>query len=520
LLKLENGNKIEGVPLKKQQLVQNRVEKNSAKIFMKQEIIDKLPPDAKKQFLKYAIKLSEKKKQGQVNDDFLSFVKHVWPQFIEGKHHKKIADKFNKLAKGEIKRLIINMPPRHTKSEFASYLLPSWMVGRRPDLKIIQTTHTTELAIRFGRKAKTLIDSQEYQQIFKTRLREDSQAAGKWETEQGGEYYAAGVGSAITGRGADLLIIDDPHSEQDALNVQALERAYEWYTSGPRQRLQPGGSIVVVMTRWNMKDLTGMLLKSQKELKSDQWEIIEFPAIMPSGKPVWPQYWKLDELESVKASLSVGKWNAQWMQNPTAEEGSLIKREWWKTWEKDFIPPLEHVIQSYDTAFLKKETADYSAITTWGVFYPNEDSPANLILLDAFKERLEFPELKKEAYEQYKYWNPETVIIEGKASGLPLTYELRKMGIPVINYTPSKGNDKHARVNAVAPLFESGQIWAPDEKFAEEVIEECASFPYGDNDDLVDSTTQAVMRFRQGGFVAHPEDLKEDSLPRVERTYY
>ena len=520
LQELENGNMIEGVPLKKQKLVQNRVEKNSAKIFMKQEIIDKLPPDAKKEFLKYAIKLSEKKKQGQVNNDFLSFVKHVWPEFIEGKHHKEIADKFNKLASGEIKRLIINMPPRHTKSEFASYLLPSWMVGRKPDLKIIQTTHTTELAIRFGRKAKTLIDSPEYQQIFKTRLREDSQAAGKWETEQGGEYYAAGVGSAITGRGADLLIIDDPHSEQDALNIQALERAYEWYTSGPRQRLQPGGSIVVVMTRWNMKDLTGMLLKSQKELKSDKWEIIEFPAIMPSNKPVWPEYWKLDELEGVKASLSVGKWNAQWMQNPTAEEGSLIKREWWRVWDKGYIPPLQHVIQSYDTAFLKKESADYSAITTWGVFYPDDDSPANLILLDAFKDRLEFPELRKEALEQYRYWNPETVIVEAKASGMPLTYELRKMGIPVINYTPSKGQDKHARVNAVAPLFESGVIWAPDEKFAEEVIEECASFPYGDNDDLVDSTTQAVMRFRQGGFVSHPEDYKDDALPRTERTYY
>ena len=487
---------------------------------MKQDFIEKLPPDAQKEFLKLAMKLNEKTKQSKVHDSFLDFVKHVWPEFIEGKHHKKIADKFNKLAQGKIKRLIINMPPRHTKSEFASFLLPSWMVGRKPDLKIIQTTHTTELAIRFGRKAKTLIDSPEYQEVFKTRLREDSQAAGKWETEQGGEYYAAGVGSAITGRGADLLIIDDPHSEQDALNVTALERAYEWYTSGPRQRLQPGGAIVVVMTRWNMKDLTGMLLKSQKELKSDKWEIIEFPAILPSGKPVWPEYWEKKELEGVKASLSIGKWNAQWMQNPTAEEGSIIKRDWWQVWEKDYIPPLQHIIQSYDTAFLKKETADYSAITTWGVFYPDQDSPANLILLDAFKERLEFPELKRVAMDQYRYWNPETVIIESKASGLPLTYELRKMGIPVINYTPSKGNDKHARINAVAPLFESGQIWAPDHKFAEEVIEECASFPYGDHDDLVDSMTQAVMRFRQGGFVIHPEDEKEDKLPRIERTYY
>ena len=487
---------------------------------MDQDKLNRLPPDVKKQFVKLALKLSEKKKKSQVHDDFLSFVKHVWPEFIEGSHHKKIAEKFNQIAKGEIKRLIINMPPRHTKSEFASFLLPSWMVGRKPDLKIIQTTHTTELAIRFGRKAKTLMDSPEYKQVFDTRLREDSQAAGKWETEQGGEYYAAGVGSAITGRGADLLIIDDPHSEQDALNMTAMERAYEWYTSGPRQRLQPGGAIVVVMTRWNMKDLTGALLKSQKELKSDQWHVIEFPAIMPSGNPVWPEYWKKEELEGVKASLSIGKWNAQWMQNPTAEEGSLIKREWWRKWDRDYIPALKHVIQSYDTAFLKKETADYSAITTWGVFHEAEDTAPNLILLDALKERLEFPELRKKALEQYNYWKPESVIIESKASGLPLTYELRKMGIPVINYTPSKGNDKHARVNAVSPLFESGQIWAPDEKFAEEVIEECASFPYGDHDDLVDSMTQAVMRFRQGGFVSHPEDEKDEvSIPH-NRTYY
>ena len=482
--------------------------------------IKKLPPDAKRQFVKYAQKLAEKKKGSHVYSNFLNFVKHVWPQFIEGSHHKIIAEKFNDIANGKIKRLIINMPPRHTKSEFASNLLPAWMVGRKPDLKIIQTTHTTELAIRFGRKAKTLIDSPEYQQIFKTRLREDSQAAGKWETEQGGEYYAAGVGSAITGRGADLLIIDDPHSEQDALNAAALEKAYEWYTSGPRQRLQPGGAIVVVMTRWSTKDLTGALMKSQKEIKSDKWEVVEFPAIMPSGEPVWPEFWKLEELEGVKASLSVPKWNAQWMQDPTSEEGSIIKRDWWKVWEKDDIPPLKHVIQSYDTAFLKKETADYSAITTWGVFYPNDDSGPNLILLDALKDRYEFPELRRVALEQYQYWKPETVVIESKASGLPLTYELRKMGIPVVNFSPSKGQDKHARVNAVAPLFESGVIWAPEEKYAEEVIEECAAFPYGDHDDLVDSTTQAVMRFRQGGFVQHPEDYKEENLPHKEYKYY
>jgi predicted phage terminase large subunit-like protein len=480
--------------------------------------IRKLPSDVRKKFLQLQVMHAEKKIQNKAKDDFLSFVKCVWPEFIEGAHHRHIAKKFNDLATGKINRLIVNMPPRHTKSEFASYLLPAWMVGRQPKLKIIQATHTGELAIRFGRKAKNLIDSEEYAKIFKTRLQEDSQAAGRWETAQGGEYFAAGVGGAITGRGADLLIIDDPHSEQDAMSPTAMESAYEWYTSGPRQRLQPGGKIILVMTRWSKKDLTGILLKNQTEVKADQWEVVEFPAILDHGtKPeaVWPEYWKLDELEKVKATLPVGKWNAQWMQRPTSEEGALIKREWWRKWDHDEPPNLHYVIQSYDTAYLKKETADFSAITTWGVFYPNEDSPANLILVDAIKGRYEFPELRRIALDQYKYWNPESVIIEAKAAGLPLTYELRQMDIPVQNFTPSKGNDKHVRVNTCAPLFESGMIWAPDQKFAEEVIEECAAFPHGDHDDLVDSTTQAVMRFRQGGFVQHPEDyVMEKRAPR------
>ena len=485
--------------------------------------ISKLPADVRRTFKQLQVLHAEKKIQNKAKTDFLSFVKCVWPEFIEGSHHRHIAEKFNKLATGEINRLIVNMPPRHTKSEFASYLLPAWMVGRNPKLKIIQATHTGELAIRFGRKAKNLIDSPEYHKIFQTRLQEDSKAAGRWETAQGGEYFAAGVGGAITGRGADLLIIDDPHSEQDAMSETSLENAYEWYTSGPRQRLQPGASIVLVMTRWSTKDLTAQLIKAQKEVKGDQWDVVEFPAILdhgPEEEAVWPEYWKLDELEKVKATLPVAKWNAQWMQRPTSEEGAIIKREWWKVWKHDWIPQLHYVIQSYDTAFLKKETADYSAITTWGLFYPNQDSPLHLILLDAVKERFEFPELRRKALEQYKYWDPEMVIIEAKASGLPLTYELRQMDIPVVNFTPSKGNDKHVRVNSCAPVFESGMVWAPETKFAEEVIEECAAFPFGDNDDLVDSMTQAVMRFRQGGLIQHPEDYKDEKQEPRKMVYY
>ena len=481
--------------------------------------ISKLPADIRKEFLQYKVMHAEKKIQGKAKNDFMSFVKCVWPDFIEGAHHRVIAQKFNDLANKKINRLIVNMPPRHTKSEFASFLLPAWMVGRNPKLKIIQATHTGELAVRFGRKAKTLIDSEEYAKIFETRLREDSQAAGRWETAQGGEYFAAGVGGAITGRGADLLIIDDPHSEQDAMSLNAFDNAYEWYTSGPRQRLQPGGQIVLVMTRWSKKDLTGILLKNQKEVKGDQWEVVEFPAII-DHEPVWPEYWKLDELEKVKVTLPVAKWNAQWMQKPTSEEGAIIKREWWQIWDKDELPYVDYVIQSYDTAFLKKETADFSAITTWGVFYPDSDSKPNLILMDSIKERYEFPELRRVALDQYNYWKPDMVIVEQKASGTPLTHELRQMDIPVMTFTPSRGNDKHVRVNTCAPLFEAGLIWAPDMKFAEEVVEECAAFPHGDHDDLVDSMTMAVMRFRQGGFITHPEDYLDEPKQPVTKEYY
>ena len=477
-------------------------------------------PDNEREYLLSKIKLHQKEKESRVKDDFLEFVKHMWPEFVEGYHHKIIAEKFNKLATGEIKRLIVNMPPRHTKSEFASNYLPAWMIGRNPKLKIIQTTHTAELAVRFGRKAKNVIDSSEYQEVFKTKLQEDSKAAGRWETEGGGEYFAAGVGGAITGRGADLLIIDDPHKEQDAMSKEGFDKAYEWYTSGPRQRLQPGGAIVVVMTRWSTKDLTGRLMQGQKEVKGDQWEVIEFPAIMPSGLPVWPEYWNLNELEKVEATLPIAKWNAQWMQAPTAEEGAIIKRDWWQDWPHDNPPVTEFIIQSYDTAFLKKETADYSAITTWGMFRDDENQ-MHIILLDAEKDRYEFPELRRVAHESYLFWRPQMVLIEAKASGIPLTHELSRMGIPVVNYTPSKGNDKHVRVNTVAPFFESGRVWAPMHKqYAQEVIEECAAFPNGDHDDYVDSMTQAIMRFRQGGFLLHPEDEKEDIKPKEPKVYY
>jgi len=490
--------------------------------------INQLPSEQQQELLDLLEELEEAKQREAAQMDFLRFVKTMWPAFIEGEHHKIMAKAFERVAEGELKRLIINMPPRHTKSEFASYLLPSWFLGLYPDKKVIQTAHTAELSVGFGRRVRNLVDSEDYTRVFsETKLQADSKAAGRWNTSVGGEYFAIGVGGAVTGKSADLLIIDDPHSEQEAAlgDPAVYDRVHEWYTSGPRQRLQPGGAIVMVMTRWHQRDLTGQVIKSSVQRDgSDEWEVIEFPAIMPSGRALWPEFWSLQELEALRNELPSAKWSAQYQQDPTAEEGALVKREWWQVWGEDYPPSCEFIIQSWDTAFLKKETADYSACTTWGVFYKEDEDEGvmapNLILLDAYQERLEFPELKKRAYRLWEEYEPDAFVVEAKAAGAPLIFELRQMGIPVSEFSPSRGNDKIARVNAVADLFASGNVWAPETRWAEEVIEQFAAFPNAEHDDLVDSSTQALLRFRQGGFISLHSDEGMEPLDMARKAEY
>jgi predicted phage terminase large subunit-like protein len=491
-----------------------------------EKIIAAMPEDQQAVFLKMAADYVESLGREKAQDNFMDFVYAMWPGFINGAHHKVMAKKFQEIAEGKCRRLIINMPPRHTKSEFASYMLPAWFLGKFPDKKIIQCSNTAELAVGFGRKVRNLVGSDIYHKIFPdVGLRADSKAAGRWDTNKGGTYFAIGVGGTVTGKGADLLIIDDPHSEQEAAiaatNPEVYDKVYEWYSSGPRQRLQPGGAIVVVMTRWSLKDLTGRILKSSIERDGDEWEIINFPAILPSEKPLWPAFWPLTELLALKEELPVAKWNAQYQQSPTSEEGALVKRDWWQKWEGDRAPPCEFIIQSWDTAFTKNERSDYSACTTWGVFYKDEDKKdPHIILLDAYKERLEFPELKEQAFKMYKEWEPDAFIVEAKAAGSPLIFELRRMGIPVSEFTPTRGNDKIARLNSVTDLFASGKVWAPGTRWADEVIEQMASFPNSDHDDLVDSSTQALIRFRKGGFVSLPSDEEDEPIYRRKAAYY
>jgi predicted phage terminase large subunit-like protein len=451
-------------------------------------------------------------------ETFLDFIQHVYPGYIIGEHHRKLAQIFEDIANGVKKRVIVNIAPRHGKSELISYLAPAWFLGKFPHKKVIMASHTADLAVNFGRRVRNLVGADAYKDIFpQVELQADSKSASRWGTNFNGEYFAIGVGGALAGRGADLFIIDDPHSEQDAKlgRADVFKPAWEWFQSGPLQRLMPGGAIIVVMTRWSKLDLTGEIINQMvKQEGVDEWEVVEFPAIIQNkqgeDESLWPEFWPLKELLAKKAALDVRYWNAQYLQNPVSEEGALIKREWWQIWEEENPPQCEFTIMSLDAAQEANNRADYNALTTWGVFFNEETNNYNIILLNSIKQRLEFPELKELCIQEYKDWEPDAFLVEKKSNGAALYQEFRRMGIPVGEFTPGKGQDKISRVNAVSDLFRSGIVWAPDRRWAHEVIEECNDFPSGANDDLVDSTTLALMRFRQGGFIRLPSDEPED----------
>lgn len=846
-------------------------------------VLKRLPADEKVVILELLEELGLRKKRQMATEKFMEFVHAVWPNFIEGRHHIRIANLFEQVARGEVKRLIVNLGPRHTKSQFASYLLPAWYLGKFPHHQVIQASHTAELAVGFGRQVRNLVDSEIYKEIFPhVQLQSDSKAAGRWDTNFGGKYYAVGVSGALAGRGSNLLVIDDPHSEAEATtgmyNPEVYDKVYEWYTSGPRQRLQPNGAIVIVMcveenqrillsngvwkpikdvvvgdtvaaydkgscvnkqvlanvsqgeddllevisrscsvkvnarhpflvvtggvehtpktrqdvlqardwgvtwkradelvagdvvvtakclgrgnyhrpvrmnsprqmtqeeywlfgylfgdgwlinsgargvvgfciaasnhedidqyvlglvrkhfnvdmaltkhgyyrsdnkargrwlaakgfcsgakikripewifklrpcdkreflrgfltadgwlrpakrkvetyqtglankellddlrliartcgvrttkiyvyehtcqppnsrvpidavhysarftfkdnklelnhryryqslggngtqyfrfetiesvrpagrgvvhdltvegvenfiaegfvvhnTRWSLRDLTGQVLKSAAVRGSDEWKVVEFPALLPSGEPLWPEFWSKKELLALKEELPTGKWMAQYQQNPISDSSALIKRDWWKWWDNVEPPRCEFIIQSWDTAHETKTVNDYSACTTWGVWYNDEDKGLpNIILLNAFRDRLEFPDLKRVAFQEWKDWEPDSFLIEKKAAGAPLIQEFRAMGIPVQEFSPGKGQDKISRLNAVADIFASGKVWVPRTRWAEEVVDEVAAFPSGEHDDYVDNVSLVLARFRQGGYVTLPSDEPE-----------
>lgn len=510
---------------------------------VRQQLLARLPrmtADEMAQTLALIEELEQRKRVQLAQDDFLAFIAMMEPTYKFGVHLKRLGGLLMQVETGEKDRVAVSMAPRFGKSTMISIYYPAWYLGKHPDHKLIIASHTGDLAVDMARKVRNLMQSSAYKAIFPgVSISADAKAAGKWSTVQGGEVYAVGVGGAIAGRGAHLLIVDDPISEQDVKsgNTDLLDSVYEYFRSGLRTRLMPGGRICVLHTRWHTRDLIGRLLKDgAMNPDADQYEMFEFPALLTVKNPaytpdapdfdpetpatieksLWPEQWSLESLQRTRASMVLWQWNAQYQQNPTAAESALVTRAQCRRWPHAKPPEVDFVVQAYDTALTTKARSDYSVCQTWGVWRDDNDVD-NVILLNCVRGRWEFPELKRMAHEQAADWEPDSVIVETKASGQPLVDEMRRSGIFVQEFSPGKGQDKIARLNAIVDMFASGQVWFPETQWADEVIEELVTFPVGEHDDCVDACTLALMRVRQGGLVRLVSDVHDDtrvSLPR------
>lgn len=471
----------------------------------------------------------------KAQNNFVAFIKAVETAldapYKLGTHLKRLISLLEDVERGEKDRIAVSIAPRFGKSQTISILYPAWYLGKHPDHKVIVASHTADLAVDMARKVRNLMQTPEYRRIFPgVAIAADAKAAGKWNTNKGGEYFATGVGGALAGRGGHLVIIDDPHSEQDlkAGNFDALDTAYDWFRLGLRTRLMPEGKLAILHTRWSQRDLIGRLTKEMSLTpEADQYEVFEFPAILTDSsgeeKSLWPEQWSLESLQRTRASMAPWMWNANYMQNPTARDSAIIKSDWIQWWEGDDPPRCDFIVQSWDTALTTKDRSDYSICQTWGVFFDEETGLQNAILLNRSKGKYEFPELKNEAHDQFIAWQPDSVIVEAKASGQPLIDEMRRSGIFVQDFSPGKGQDKIARLNAVSDMFASGQVWFPRMRWAEEVVDEILAFPSGEHDDEVDAMTLALMRIRKGGLLPLNTDRTQEdplfNLPR-RRSYY
>ena len=500
----------------------------------------------------------------QAREDFLAFIMLMNPSFSVGPHHRVLCDELMKLEQNKIDRLMVFISPRSSKSLITSTYFPAWALGRNPFWQEIAVSHSDDLATRFGRAIRDIIYSPAYQSIFpNTLIRKDNRSANSWALEhkkkQAGSFLAAGSGSGIAGFGAHLAIIDDPISEQDAYSKSRREHLNNWYASGLRTRLMPGGKIVLVMTRWHENDLAGHLLKAEDSgVMADKWSVVRIPALnttdsteilneargqlinqgylteeypqLKVGESFWPASdrkegfcWTTEEIIRTKNNTPGFKFDALYGQSPTAEEGNVIKAEWWQNWDNTQPPECDYIIQSWDTAFSTRTTADYSAVTTWGIYTSGFDMP-NLILLGAERGRWDFPTLRSKVVEKYNDYNPDSVIIEKKASGQSLIQDLRMTGIPIFEYQPDR--DKVARAYAITSLFHNGRIHAPFNKvWAKEVIEESRAFPASTHDDYMDTLTQALLWVRNGGYLTHGDDTWLDKVEkrvynREHRAYY
>ena len=430
-------------------------------------------------------------------EDLACYAIAQWPQFERAQHHELIISRLEAVERSEISRLMIFQPPRHGKSLIASGIFPAWYLGRHPERHVIFATYGQELSDDFGRRVRNFILDPVHEAVFpRCRLSEDSTAAHRFNTTQGGAYYAVGRGGPITGRGAHLLLLDDPIKDHEEANSETIRKAlHEWFASVAYTRLMPGAAIVLIQTRWHEDDLAGWLLR---EHQAENWEVLSLPAIAEhdeafrkEGEALWPERFPLAELERIRSAIGGKAWTSLYQQRPAAAEGAVFRRDWWQSYRPPLTISLSRTVQSWDTAFKKGAENDFSVCTTWGA------AENGFYLLHLWRGRVEFPELKRVLASLAEQWKPDAILVEDRASGQSLIQELRlDNSLPVL---PVKvDSDKLARAQAVTPLVEAGRVFLPESPpWLSDFLDELAAFPSGVHDDIVDSTTQALNYLRE-----------------------
>jgi predicted phage terminase large subunit-like protein len=401
------------------------------------------------------------------------------------------------VERGEIKRLAVAMPPGHAKSSVGTLSFPSWYLGRHPDRQVISVSHTAELATDFGRKVLNLVDRDLFRALFPGfQLTGDTGSASRFTTKKGGAYFAVGLGGAITGRRAHLVVIDDPFKDRaDAMSPGIRKAVKEAYSSTIYPRLMPEGAIVLISTRWHEDDLIGWLTREHAE---DGWRVISMPAIAEEdegwrkvGEPLWPQMFPVETLRRTRAAIGEAAWVSLYQQRPAAAEGAVFRRDWWRSYT-DVPQSFDRIVMSADTAFKAGTEADYSVVTVWG------ETKTGCYLLTVWRGRAEFPELKRQVIALAAAWSPTSLLVEDRASGQSLVQELqRETSLPVLPVSVDK--DKVTRAQAITPLIEAGRVFLPaSAPWLGDYLDELSSFPAAQHDDQVDSTTMALNWMREG----------------------
>jgi predicted phage terminase large subunit-like protein len=420
-----------------------------------------------------------------------------WPSFELAYHHDLIVSKLEAVERGQISRLMIFLPPRHGKSLITSAIFPAWYLGRHPERHVIFSSYGQELSDDFGRRVRNFISDPIHQAIFPNcGFSEDSTAAHRFNTVKGGAYYAVGRGGPITGRGADLLLIDDPIKDRDEVHSETIRKSlHEWFASVAYTRLMPGGAIIIIQTRWHEDDLAGWLLR---EHASENWDVLSLPAIAEQnekfrreGEPLWPERFSLETLNRIRDTIGGAAWASLYQQRPAAAEGVIFKRNWWQVYRLPLTVEMNRIVQSWDTAYKRGTENDFSVCTTWG------EAENGYYLLHLWRDRVEFPELKRMLASLAHQWKPNAILVEDRASGQSLIQELKRS--TVLPLIPVKADsDKLTRAQAVTPLIEAGKIFLPESApWRSDYIEEMAGFPNGRHDDVVDATTQALNYLRE-----------------------